>query len=150
MASIPRNPHMRGTASALRILFGKGVGSDRGGEFVETVNHQRFHVFSGFALVNVLLCSAGPEGSSTGRSTSTMHTNCLGHFAATLKILEPTVLILQGKDLQRWIRPVVAYRKEILPELAEAETVGSRCFVCRFSHPSARGDLRWGDRLDAN
>jgi hypothetical protein len=32
--------------------------------------------------------------------------------------------------------------------LAEAHIAGSRVLVCRFSHPSARGVLRWGDRLD--
>lgn len=62
-----RNPHMRGTTSALRILFGNGLGADWEGEFVTTVNGERFHVFDAFALVNVLLCSAGPPRSSTGR-----------------------------------------------------------------------------------
>lgn len=33
--------------------------------------------------------------------------------------------------------------------LAEATVAGRTILVCRFSHPSARGVLRWGDRLDA-
>ena len=37
-----RNPHMRGTTSALRILFGNGLGADWEGEFVTSVNGERF------------------------------------------------------------------------------------------------------------
>ena len=55
---------MRGTTSALRALFGNGLGTDRGGEYVEPVNGRRFHIFDGFALVNRLLCSASPTNRS--------------------------------------------------------------------------------------
>jgi hypothetical protein len=53
-----RNPHMRGTTSALRVVFGGAPGEDFGGEWVEPVNGHPFHLFDGFALVNLLLCSA--------------------------------------------------------------------------------------------
>ena len=33
--------------------------------------------------------------------------------------------------------------------LYESRVGGQRVLVCRFSHPSAHGALRWGDRLDA-
>jgi len=67
---------MRGTTSALRTILGDGPGADHEGEFVHTVDGERFHVFDAFALVNVLLCSAGPPA-SMGRSTTTMRRNCL-------------------------------------------------------------------------
>ena len=108
-----------------------------------------FHIFDGFALVNVLICSAGPKGSSIGRSTPTMRGNCLAHFTATRAILQPTILVLQGKGVARWTAPVLETRKIVSPELIEASRPGGRVLVCRFSHPSARGSLRWGDRLDA-
>lgn len=61
-----RNPHMRGTTSALRVMFGKGLGHDGAGEWVHPENGRPFHIFDGFALVNRLLCFAGPPGTSQG------------------------------------------------------------------------------------
>ncbi len=84
-----RNPHMRGTISALRVIFGKGLGSDFDDEFVVPTNGRPFHIFDGFALVNRLLCSAGPKGSSEGHPSPTMFGACLDHFTATMRILEP-------------------------------------------------------------
>jgi hypothetical protein len=143
-----RNPHMRGTTSALRILLGTGVGSDWEGEFVEAEGGERFHVFDGFALVNVLLCSAGPPHSSQGRSSPTMRSNCLEHFSATLEVLQPTVVVLQGAGVARWTRPIFRVEAEHSPHLLQATFEGGRALVCRLSHPSAHGELRWGDRLD--
>ena len=144
-----RNPHMRGTTSALRVIFGKQLGSDWDGEFIQTPEDERFHIFDAFALVNVLLCSAGPVGRSTGRSTKTMRRNCLRHFAATVEILQPTLLVLQGEGVQDWIAPVLGVTEDVAPHLSETHLAGNRVLVCRFSHPSAHGNLRWGDRLDA-
>lgn len=144
-----RSIHMRGTTSALRVLFGKGLGADWDDEFVVAEGGDRFHLFDAFALVNVLLCSAGPPGSSSGRSSRTMRRNCMRHFAATLEILEPTVLILQGIGVQDWIAPVMEKRRALSPYLAEAEVGGQHLLVCQFSHPTARAALRWGDRLDS-
>jgi hypothetical protein len=144
----PRNPHMRGTTSALRILLGKGLGADHDGEFVTTADGEQFHIFDAFALVNVLLCSAGPPRSSEGRSSPTMRRNCLRHLRATLEILEPTVIVLQGGGVERWTAPVFEVERLITKHLAEAWLGDNRTLLCRFSHPSARGDKRWGDRLD--
>jgi hypothetical protein len=145
----PRNPHMRGTTSALRILFGNGLGPDWESEFVDTAEGRRFQVFDAFALVNVLLCSAGPPMSSQGRSSSVMRRNCLEHFRATLRILQPTVVILQGGGVASWTAPVFGIIREHSHFLAEATYDGGRALLCRFSHPSARAPNRWGDRLDS-
>ena len=91
-----RNPHMRGTTSALRLLLGAGLGAGFDDEFIRPVNGRSFHLFDGFALVNRLLCSAGPPETSKGRPTRTMFRNCGPHFAATLSILQPTLLVVQG------------------------------------------------------
>lgn len=145
-----RNPHMRGTTSALRIIFDKGVGSAWDEEFLEDPQGDRFHIFDAFALVNVLLCSAGPVGRGIGRSTPVMRRNCLRHFSASLEVLEPTLLVLQGIGVQRWISPLLDETREVLPRyLSEARVAGGLALVCRFSHPAAHGPLRWGDRLDA-
>jgi hypothetical protein len=146
----PRNPHMRGTTSALRLVLGKGLGADWEEEFVESAEGERFHVFDAFALVNVLLCAAHPLRGAQGRSTKVMRRNCLRHFAATMEILEPTLIVLQGEGVQDWISPVLGLMDERTPNLAETHLAGNRALVCRFSHPSAPDRrIRWGDRLDA-
>ncbi len=144
-----RNPHMRGTTSALRVILGLGLGADWDEEFVQSVDGERFHLFDCFALVNALLCSAHPIRGAQGRSTRLMRHNCLRHFAATIAILEPTLMVLQGDGVQNWIGPVLGLMEDRTENLAEAIVAGKGILVCRFSHPSAWGVLRWGDRLDA-
>jgi len=147
----PRNPHMRGTTSALRVILGKGLGGDWEEEFVHTAEGERFHVFDAFALVNALLCGAHPVRGTRGRSTKTMRRNCLRHFAATMQILEPTLMVLQGEGVQDWIAPVLGLMEERTPHLAEARLAANRVLVCRFSHPSAPDRrIRWGERLDGS
>lgn len=144
-----RNPHMRGTTSALRVIFGEAPGSEWEEEFLESAGGDRFHLFDAFSLVNVLLCSNFPAKKNTGASTKTMRRNCLKHFAATMQILEPTLMVLQGEGVQDWIAPVLGLMDERAPHLAETQLAGNRVLVCRFSHPAARRDLSWGNRPDA-
>ncbi len=138
-----RNPHMRGTTTALRLLLGAGAGVDFDGEIVQPVRGRPFHLFDGFALVNRLLCSAGPVGSSQGRPTKVMASNCNAHFAATLSILEPTIVILQGAKVSAWATASLAPTRHRTEHLYEAILDGRRILVCTFSHPSARGASRW-------
>lgn len=146
----PRNPHMRGTTSALRVIFGKGIGEDYDGECVYPENGDRFHIFDGFALVNRLLCSAGPPGTSSGRPTGVMLKHCRDHFSATLSILEPTILIFQGgKAAANWTN-ILTPIQTIQPGLLyEAQLDHVRTLVCTFSHPTAWEPWRWGANLDA-
>lgn len=144
-----RNPHMRGTTSALRLLFGAGLGSRFDDEFIKPVSGRAFHLFDGFALVNRLLCSAGPPGTSQGGPTRTMFRNCGQHFAATLSILQPTLLIVQGAAVAKGVDQVIPVTRVHGEHLHEARLGEDRMVVCSFSHPSAHGSQRWGDRLDA-
>ena len=144
-----RNPHMRGTTSALRLIFGKGLGSDGADEWIFPLNGRPFHIFDGFALVNRLLCFAGPPGTSQGRATKTMLGNCRTYLSKTLEILEPTILILQGKTAANWTETGLTQGRRFTPNLSEAALHDKRVLVCEFSHPSAREPLRWGANLDA-
>ncbi len=144
-----RNPHMRGTTSALRIIFGKGLGKDYAGEWVQPEKGAPFHVFDGFALVNRLLCFAGPKDSRQGRGTKTMLTDCRTHFAATLSILEPTILIIQGRQAATGPAEILGRGRIYSENVHEAFLKQQRMVVCDLSHPSTRGELRWGDRLDS-
>ncbi|OFW72094.1 MAG: hypothetical protein A2Y55_12570 [Actinobacteria bacterium RBG_16_68_12] len=146
---VRRSFHMRGTTSALRLILGKGLGTDWEGEFVHDAAGSSFHIFDAFALVNALLCAVHPPGSAEGRGTKLMRRNCLRHFDATVKILEPTLVLLQGEGVQEWIAPALGVMHERSANLAEATIDGRRVVVCRFSHPSARGKLSWGNQLDA-
>ena len=105
-----RNPHMRGTTSALRLLFGLSLGDDFVGEFVSLWSTS-VHIFETFALTNFLLCSAidTPRTCSAGkgRSTSTMQNNCARHFRRAMEILEPTVIVAQGVGVRRWLVAII-------------------------------------------
>jgi hypothetical protein len=102
-------------------------------------------MFDAFALVNALLCAAHPVGSAEGRGTKVMRRNCLRHFDATTRILEPTLLVLQGEGVQDWIAPALGLMDERSRHLSQAELPWGHVVVCRFSHPSARGKLAWGN-----
>jgi hypothetical protein len=149
----PRNPHMRGCTSLLRLIFGLGLGPDHEGEFLN-VGGDRVHVFDCFALVNFLLCSATPAsgratrewlGGKPGRSTRKMRAACSSHFRAALEILEPTLIIAQGYRVRSWIADTFdlpARRPQ--DGVEQLQIGGAAATLVSFSHPSAHGALNWG------
>lgn len=144
----PRNPHMKGTTSVLRLLFGLGLGSDYDREFL-ALGPQRVHIFEAFALVNFLLCSAiaegqGAEGSKRGQSTRTMQRNCSEHFRNVLDVLEPTVLIIQGRGVRRWLEPIVDGTERLGAQLERVRIGGMQILVASFTHPSVPSRDNWG------
>jgi hypothetical protein len=140
-----RNPHMRGCTSVLRLLFGKGLGKDRGGEFV-LLDGTATHLFDCFALVNFLLCSAvTPGGGKRGESTSTMQRNCGRHFRVQLEMLEPTIIVLQGRStVLQWMKK--AGFETLSDEVDQTVLInGHECRVLAFTHPAAHGASKnWG------
>lgn len=153
-----RNRHMRGTTSVLRLLFDQGLGTDHAREWLNLAG-AHVHIFDAFSMVNFLLCSAvapaadllsadAPDRiglSRPGRSTSTMQRNCARHFRRTIEILEPTVLVAQGKSVFGWLQ-LACDRVEQLTDHLYRATVGTVvCLVAAFSHPSAHGELDWGN-----
>jgi hypothetical protein len=144
-----RNPHMRGCTSLLRLILGRGLGTDYDGEFLDIAG-ERAHLFECFALVNFLLCSAVPASDrpetdslngKPGRSTRTMQANCATHFRAALDILEPTIVVAQGYGVRKWIA-----RAYGLPARRPQDGVErlQQATLLSFSHPSAHGALNWG------
>jgi hypothetical protein len=144
-----RNPHMKGTTLALRTILGTGSGIERKGEFIN-VDGEQVHLFDCFALVNRLLCAAHLTGTSTGMSTKTMLRNCQRHFQATLEILEPTVVVLQGVRMWKWSKNVLVPKRTLSDNLIECSLGGKTTLVAAFSHPSSYGKkpIRW-DSPDA-
>jgi uracil-DNA glycosylase len=137
-----RNPHMRGTTLALRVIFGKGPGRDREGEFLD-LGDGAAHLFDCFSLVNRLICSAHTTGTSGGRPTSTMLDNCERHFAATLSILEPTLIVIQGVKVWQRSKGALPIVSQVTNHLVETRIGDAAALVCTFTHPSARGVHRW-------
>lgn len=144
-----RNPHMKGTTLALRTILGTGSGIEREGEFIN-VDGEKVHLFDCFALVNRLLCAAHVKGTSEGRSTPTMLRNCERHFQATLEILEPTIVVLQGVRMWKWSKNVLVPKRSLSDHLIECSLGGKTTLVAAFSHPSSYGKkpIRW-DSPDA-
>ena len=154
-----RNRHMRVTTSVLRLLLDKGLGADFSGEFV-SLGPNSVHIYEAFALTNFLLCSAVAEGAdpraraaaanrivgaARGKSSPTMQRNCARHFRRMLEILEPTVLVAQGKDVARWMLMAFDSTQPITDTLVGASVGKHRFFVATFSHPSAHAEYDWGN-----
>ena len=139
-----RNPHMKGTTSVLRLIFGIPLGTDHHSEFL-SIEGKRVHIFDAFALVNYLLCSAVPEGTRNGKATPTMMSNCRGHFRMVMNILEPSVIIVQGKGFwEKSIRHSFDSVSQVSDFVYKAKLGSHESFIAAFSHPSAHFPYNWG------
>ena len=139
-----RNPHMKGVTSTLRLLLGRELGDDEAGERLLDG-----HIFDGFAQVNYLLCTAlttprskDAHGGGRGNSSVAMQRNCGRHFLRTMEILEPTVIVVHGLALRRWMTNALPLPQEC--NTAEVvEIAGKRADLLTFTHPSAGGHSGW-------
>lgn len=140
-----RNPHMVGVTHALRTLHGRPVGDDPDGELLDFgESHNRVHMFDGYAMANVRLCTSVNAGTTKSRPTSVMTKNCVRHLRETVRILEPTVCVVQGTPIPKALVPIVTSRRKVAPHLAEVTIGGVQTLMAEFSHPTAYADLNWG------
>ncbi len=140
-----RKPHMKGTASALRLAFGREPGVDRRGEMLDLANtHRPVHVMDAYALANVRLCSAVLTGKPTSRGTPAMTRNCSPHLEATVRILEPTLCILQSAPMRKQLAPLLSDVRTITPHLEHVSLSGVPSYVASFVHPHQYGSKNWG------
>jgi hypothetical protein len=139
-----RNPHMRGTTNVLRLLFGLPLGNDYESEFL-TVGAERVHLFHAFGLVNYLLCSAvGTNGSTRGLATPDMMKNCQRHFREALRILEPSVVVVQGKGFWKWVKGAFDSVAQMTEHTYKATLGLAHTHVGVFTHPCAHFPNNWG------
>jgi hypothetical protein len=134
-----RNPHMQGVVFALQLAFGLPLSSGRANEHLET-NNGSVHLLDAFAMANLRLCSVAAAGKKS-RATPLVSANCAEHLAATIRILEPTLVISQGKD----VRPTLSHLFELdhhSGHVFRATLDGHRFVWAAFNHPT-----RWWDRL---
>ncbi len=140
-----RTQHMKGITNVLRLLFGNGLGTDYAGEFVTLTDGSDVHLLHCFTLVNYLLCSAhSTKRSKRGESTATMRRNCNEHFRATLEILEPTVVIVEGKAMWPNVRRAFDTLYPIDGPIFQATIGDHHAFVLSLTHPSAMHPHNWG------
>jgi hypothetical protein len=140
-----RNPHMRGTTSALRLLYGLPLSVDHASEFLQS-SSEHCHLFDAFALVNYLLCSAVQEGEGRrGKATETMLEACQPHFKKAIEILEPTVMVVQSKGFWIWIKRSFDRVAKLSNELYQAFLGKNQTLVAVFAHPSTPNNIHnWG------
>jgi hypothetical protein len=113
-----RNPHMIGVTHALRVLHGRTIGDDVAGEMLSLgPGHEDAHMFDAYAMANVRLCTSVRAGTMNSYPTAVMTRNCVRHLRETIRILEPTVCVVQSSAI---------------PKMAE------------FTHPTAWGEDNWG------
>ena len=140
-----RNPHMIGVTHALRTLHGREMGDDVHGErldFEQSCNE--VHVFDAYAMANVRLCTSVKEKSTQSRPTRVMTTNCVRHMRETIRILQPTVCVVQGTPIPKALAPILTRRVELSTHLADVTIGDVDTLMAEFSHPAAHGDLNWG------
>lgn len=147
-----RHAHMLGTTTALRAAFGRELGADRAGELLPLTNDPvPQHVMQCYALSNKRLCTA-VKPKTDGRAfqaaqVPTIDRSCLPHLAATVRILEPTLVILQTKSLRSRIGSYLKHVELIdpdIPDLEYAEFAGVPTVIANFSHPAAQAPYNWG------
>lgn len=141
-----RNPHMRGVTSALRLAVGRDPGPDRDGEQLRLDGARSpVHLFDVYAMANMRLCSAMVSGTSKSLGNPTMSRNCAPHLAATIKILEPTLCIVQGVEVYKALATLMSRRRQLASNLEQARIAGVDTLVAAFTHPSAmRLTDHWG------
>jgi hypothetical protein len=134
-----RNPHMRGTTLALLALHGRESWDDRAQERLSGLADEPIHVLDAYAMANSRLCSAFRPGSTKRKGTPRMSANCLGHLRATLEILEPQVVVIQGAAVRTAIQPLVARAERVGPNLEDTTLAGGRVALASLAHPSYPG-----------
>jgi len=61
-----------------------------------------------------------------------------------MQVLEPNIIIIQGKGLLKWVFPCFKKIKPIIKNVLYKGRINhSNAFIAAFSHPSARGKYRW-------
>lgn len=133
-----RNPHMRGTTLALRGLLGREDWDDVAQERIELCR-EPVHLLDAYAMANSRLCSAFKPGSTKSRGTPAMSANCLRHLRATLEILAPQVVVIQGTAVRAAIEPLIRRSERVGANLEFTELATARTVVASFAHPSYPG-----------
>jgi uracil-DNA glycosylase len=100
----------------------------------------RVHVLDAYAMANLLLCSAVAEGKTTSKATPAMRRNCAGHLAATIEILQPTLVISQGKTLVEPLMSLFERPRQQSERVWRASARGTSFVWVPLHHPTYNWD----------
>jgi hypothetical protein len=123
----PRNPHMKGVTSTLRLWFGKGLGSDYAGEQIRLADGTPISVFEACSLPNFLMCSSTEPGRKS-RPTKVMKDNCTGHARNVVRILEPTLIVCHGTEVGARVAEAIKTLPKAPPVSSDAKCNTPRRF----------------------
>ena len=129
------NQHMKGTLCLLQLLFGRKPDDDT---LELAINGKQERILKAFSLANFLLCSGIKNGESRGAYTDDMQENCRDHYQKMLEILQPQMIILQGKRSWSffWERYEIDLKNSEEPNIEKIEVCGNPILVLPLSHPS--------------
>lgn len=119
-------------ASSVRLTF---LAAPKA-EYLQFTDGTAAQLFSCFAMTNLLLCSAVAAGTMSSRSTAVMRANCARHLVETVKILQPTLVISQGKGLDKTLRASLGVTVTVNPNLADCTLQGNRFTWVSLHHPT--------------
>ena len=149
--------HMDATAAALGVLLGTEPA-----EQTVVVDGVRRHVFECFALANAALCSSAKPGAGVdprvgrgGSPAAVFYKNCRPHLAATIALIRPTIVVVQGRTQGGWspsralldvarCDPVDGDDQLVVARLASSAGFGAHRFVAAlFPHPGVQDERSW-------
>jgi hypothetical protein len=124
---------MQGVMNALRVAVGRAPGADRVGELLDLAGRDDpVYLFDAYAMTDLRLCSAFRAGSTDSRGTRVMSSNCLRHLSATVRILEPTLCIVQGVEVARQLATLLTTAQETTPNLYQGLLAGTPTLLATF------------------
>jgi len=94
-------------------------------------------------MANLLLCSAVAGGTGTqslGTRLTVMKNNCRPHLLATIRLLEPTLVISQGSAVRPEIARSVAIERRHSNEVCAARLDGRPFAWVALHHPAFHWD----------
>ncbi len=131
-----RTHHMAGTEAALEVLLQAKSGT----RHVRVAGVGRCHVFDCFAMVNATRCSQLKSQGTDGEGSRTMYRRCARHLSAAIDLLEPTIIVCQGRSEPvspaTSVRSAVSVLKQLDSHVYLARRDGRAFVVVELTHPS--------------
>ncbi len=73
-----------------------------------------------------------------------MMKNCQAHFREAIRILEPSVIVVQGKTFWEWVSGAFDSVRQHADQVYCATLRPTQIWVAVFTHPSSRFPHNWG------
>lgn len=124
------NPHMKGTLATLKVILS------------DVKVNEDVELFRQFAMINAAKCCIGLN---MNQAPWRFFKNCMDYTRGEIEILEPDVIITQGRraaDVFGLLYPDLKDKGEWYKRKGEISLNNKKVLVTCFAHPSARGN-KW-------